>query len=52
MAIKPLLFVYSLWLAFASLIGVTGISVQKLTRYETAWFKNKHGYYPWEIPRC
>ncbi|EGP4932650.1 LsbB family leaderless bacteriocin [Enterococcus faecium] len=17
-----------------------------------AWFKNKHGYYPWEIPRC
>ncbi|WP_407057900.1 LsbB family leaderless bacteriocin, partial [Enterococcus faecium] len=43
LAIKPLLFVYSLWLAFASLIGVTGISVQKLTRYETAWFKNKHG---------
>ncbi|MCM6889958.1 LsbB family leaderless bacteriocin [Enterococcus faecium] len=17
-----------------------------------AWFKNKHGYYTWEIPRC
>ncbi|NVD96305.1 LsbB family leaderless bacteriocin [Enterococcus faecium] len=26
--------------------------VQKLTRYEIAWFKNKHGCYPWEIPRC
>ncbi|WP_353521625.1 LsbB family leaderless bacteriocin [Enterococcus faecium] len=19
---------------------------------EIAWFKNKHGYYTWEIPRC
>ncbi|WP_115252207.1 LsbB family leaderless bacteriocin [Enterococcus durans] len=36
--------VYSLW--------GNWISVQKLTRYEIAWFKNKHGCYPWEIPRC
>ncbi|MDQ8359324.1 LsbB family leaderless bacteriocin [Enterococcus faecium] len=26
--------------------------IKKLTQYEIAWFKNKHGYYPWEIPRC
>ncbi len=30
----------------------TGTTVKKLTQYEIAWFKNKHGYYPWEIPRC
>ncbi|EOS8056633.1 LsbB family leaderless bacteriocin [Enterococcus hirae] len=26
--------------------------VKKLTIYEVNWYKNKYGYYPWEIPRC